>query len=308
MIRAIFAFLVPLVVLGGALVGGWWLLNILRGVDEAHMAALYNAPPPSTAPADDSAIRPAPGPYAWCAKYDPQQTVAARIAPPRGYARMVQEDKSSFPYWLRNLPTRPASPADPRHVLDIDFGDAKIAQPVHNILRLRDEYRYYVRRFSALKFKLPSGDFLDFGLWSEGRRPTIENDKVTWSNPSRATTRDQSYSNFRNYMDLCFKTAGEMSLLGQFDRQPNSRNLQVGQVFYMDGNPGQAVIVVDMVQSERGMRRAFLLAEPTATGLHIVRNTRPADTAIHPWFDVVMGQAVTCPSGKFSPRDLRRFK
>jgi hypothetical protein len=97
----------------------------------------------------------------------------------------------------------------------------------------------------------------------------------------------------------------------EMEKGPLLKNMSIGNVFITAGHPGQAVIVADMVEKHSNGAKAFLLIQGAnpAQDLYVTKNFRPADTGIHPWFDVNIGQGVATPEGyKFTRDDLKKLK
>ena len=262
-----------------------------------------------------SAAAPLPPPYLWLEKYDPAESIAARIPPPAGYQRAAAA-AGSFEGWLRGLPLKKGNPPvrlfDGREkpnqaahwaVLDIDTGTRDLQQCADAIIRLRAEFLYAPAKYGEIHFNFTSGDRADFSRWLAGFTPTVRGSKVAWT-PGRP--RPDTRAAFRAYLDVVFTYAGTASLAKELKPVPDVRQMRARDVFIQGGSPGHVVIVVDMAADPATGRRAFLLAQGymPAQDMHILRN--PASSS-GPWYDLDFGQTLRTPEWTFAAGDLRRF-
>jgi hypothetical protein len=254
--------------------------------------------------------------YPWLQAYKADDSVAARIAPPAGFEREPVVE-GSFAEWLRNLPLKKGRPAvrlyngnlkanQEAHaaVVDIDTGSKDLQQCADAVMRLRAEYLYSRSDFSGIHFNFTSGDAAQFLKWSEGFRPTVNGNRVSWG---KTAPRDNSYASFRAYLNVVFTYAGSASLSKEMVRAASTRDVRAGDVFIEGGFPGHAVIVVDVAREPRTGRRVFLLAQSymPAQDIHILKN--PAGGALAPWYDANMGQTLKTPEWTFRAEHLKRF-
>ena len=255
------------------------------------------------------------GPYPWTAAYDATQSVESRIAPPPGFARLPAPH-GSFARWLRGLPLKPGRP--PVHlydgrlkgnqeahwaVVDIDPGRRDLQQCADAVMRLRAEYLFAGGRAADVAFDFTSGDHAAFARWSDGFRPHVHGNRVTWARDAKASG---SYDTFREYLDTVFNYAGSASLIRQLTKVTDPREIQAGDVFIVGGFPGHAVTVVDVARREKDGRTVFLIAQSymPAQEIHVLRNPQHAE---HPWYDAEIGDALVTPEWTFHRGDLHRF-
>jgi hypothetical protein len=253
-------------------------------------------------------------PYPWLAAYDAKESVKSRIAPPAGFEREAAA-RGSFAEWLRDLPLKKGRPAvrlfDGRlkgnqdahvAVVDIDTGTKDLQQCADAVMRLRAEYLFAGNAVAAIHFAFTSGDIAYFEKWAEGFRPSVNGKRVTWAKTAKT---DDSYANFRAYLETVFQFAGTASL-GQELQKRDVRDLRAGDVFVDGGYPGHAVIVIDTAKNPKTGRRVFLLAQSymPAQDIHIVRN--PAG-ALSPWYDADIGSELKTPEWTFRPEHLRQL-
>ncbi len=252
--------------------------------------------------------------YTWKKDYDLEQSLANQIPIPTGFNRIKQKE-DSFGAWLRYLPLKNGKPNvklfngeekayQGAHfaVVDMDVGKRDLQQCADAIMRVKAEYHFSKNEYDQIHFNFTSGDRVAFDDWMKGRKPSIKNKKVVFSNPSGAV--DASYANFKKYLVMVFSYAGTASLSKEL--QPiKLSSMQIGDLFIKGGFPGHAILVVDMVENKKGEKR-FLLAQSymPAQEFHILKNPEhPND----PWYDLNFSGDLNTPEWSFTSNDLMRF-
>jgi hypothetical protein len=261
----------------------------------------------------------APMVYAWMKSrvHSATETLAVRIAPPAGFERKPVPN-GSFAQWLRNLPLKTGRPdvhlydGRPKAnqgvhaaVVDIDTGNKDLQQCADAVIRLRAEYLYSRGEMTRLHFNFTSGDAAYFARWSEGFRPAVQGNRVTWQ---KSASPDDSYRSFRTYLNMVFVYAGTASLERELQKVHDTRDVRAGDVFIQPGYPGHAVLVVDVAEDSHTGRRVFLLAQSymPAQDIHILRN--PAGGPLGAWYDSDFGPTLKTPEWTFAAGHLRRFE
>lgn len=257
------------------------------------------------------------GEYAWLNTTAPNNALAARIPPPLGYER-VPTPPSSFQAWLRHLPLKPGKPdvylynGQPKRtqnihaaVVDIDVGKRDLQQCADAVMRLRAEYLYSAGQYDAIRFNFSSGDRFAFSRWSQGYRPRIGGNRVTWQ---KGKAPGLSHASFRNYLDVVFTYAGSASLARELQPVKDVGDMQIGDVFIQGGFPGHAVLVVDMAQNPLNGKKVFLLAQSymPAQDIHILRN--PENWFDNAWYEADFGEKLRTPEWTFAKNALKRFR
>lgn len=243
-------------------------------------------------------------------------TLEERIATPDGYERIAAAD-GSFAAWLRELPLRPGRPdvrlfdgslkrnQTAHHaVFDFDVGSRDLQQCADAVIRLRAEYLFSRRSETEcedISFHFTSGDAARWSDWRRGVRPRVSGHRVSWNQTASA---DDSYANFRRYLDTVFTYAGTHSLARELEPVSDPARVEPGDVFIQGGFPGHAVLVVDVAEDDRG-HRMFLLAQSymPAQDIHLLRN--PASRS--PWYEARGAGELQTPEWLFDVTDLRRF-
>lgn len=284
--------------------------------------ACRQSPAPPLVPAPDliapittSIATPTPH-YAWLARYDAAQTLAARIQPPAGYERVATES-GSFAEWLRYLPLKAGKPdvllwnGQPKHnqsahaaVLQIDVGDKDLQQCADAVMRLRAEYLWSAKRYSDIQFRFTSGHNAPYTQWKQGYRPLISGNKVSWVKKAHPNS---DYANFKQYLQQIFTYCGTSSLSKELHAVPNPTQIEAGDVWIRGGFPGHAVVVLDVAQDPNSGEKRFLLAQSymPAQEIHLLNN--PNNPAISPWYDTNFGNTLHTPEWDFDRQQLKRF-
>lgn len=254
--------------------------------------------------------------YTWLTGYDRSQSLCERFAPPTGFSR-VKVDDGSFGDWLRHLPLKPSGSDVHLYsgklkgrqdvhaaVIDMDAGDKDLQQCADAVMRLRGEYLYSVKNYEALHFNYTSGDLIGFKKWSEGYRPVVNGNKVSWVQRSQPGTGRET---FRAYMDNIFTYSGTISLKKEMTPVSDVKSIEPGDVFVLAGSPGHAMIVLDVAENPETKERMFMLAQSymPAQEMHIVKNFN--DDKLNPWYSASFSGDLDTPEWTFGKNDLRRF-
>lgn len=255
-------------------------------------------------------------PYLWRTQHTDGGSAVHRIPVPTGYVR-VNPSPDQFAHWLQHLPLkRKHSPVylyngkrkgnQNAHfaVYDIDVGPRDLQQCADAVMRLRAEYLYAMKRFEDIRFNFTSGDTCAFSQWSQGFRPIVKKNRVTWKQSGK---RGRTYAIFKSYLNTVFMYAGTYSLKQEM-APVKLHEMAVGDVFVQGGFPGHAVIVVDMAVHEQTGKRLFLIAQSymPAQDIHILKN--PTRENLSPWYPLDFTGKLVTPEWVFQSTDLRRFR
>lgn len=253
--------------------------------------------------------------YPWLESPSPADSLERRIPAPTGFER-APLTAGGFGEWLRGLPLKKGRPPVYLHdgrtkrnqdahwaVVDIDTGEKDLQQCADAVMRLRAEYLFGAGRLDEISFRFTSGDPAPLAKWSEGHRPVVRGNRVSWK---RSSPPDATYGSFRRYLDTVFTYAGSASLARELSAAGDPRDVEAGDVFIQGGFPGHAVLVVDVAVNPRTNARRFLLAQSymPAQDIHILRNPAHED---NPWYDGVLGDTLVTPEWTFRRGDRRRF-
>lgn len=253
--------------------------------------------------------------YAWTNNYDDAQAIVNQMASPRGFER-TEIELGSFGDWLRFLPLR-AAPAPVllyngnlkgnqnahKRVIEIDIGTSDLQQCADALMRLKSEYHYSNGDFAQIHFNYTSGHKVSFDDWRRGKMPIVNGNNVSFTRKGLNT--DNSYVNFKKYLNQIFTYAGTASLSKEM-KAIDLKDMQIGDVFIQGGHPGHAVIVVDMAVNSAG-QKLFLIAQSymPAQSIHILKN--PNETNLNGWYRVGDWDILETPEWSFKSTDLKRF-
>ncbi|PKF74478.1 DUF4846 domain-containing protein [Chryseobacterium sp. PMSZPI] len=245
-----------------------------------------------------------------------KNTIKKRFSPPKNY-EWVDEKPDSFGYFIENFKLKPygspilkydGTPISTQHlheaVFDIDTGNKDLQQCADAIIRLRAEYLYKVKRFDEIKFHFTSGDLISWNDYKNGTRALVSGSSVNFR---KTATFDNSYQNFRNYLDLIFNYAGTISLNKETKPITKSPDLKTGDILITPGSPGHVVFIAGVCKNRDG-KRLFLLGEgfTPAQSVHLLSN--PYNKSISPWYDLnINAQETKTARYIFKPTNFRSF-
>ncbi|GBF27578.1 hypothetical protein MnTg02_02632 [bacterium MnTg02] len=123
--------------------------------------------------------------YSWSLTAPKYESLASRIAPPKGFYRDPVQP-GSFAHWLRYLPLKAGGTRVRYHngglkfnqlvhyaVVDIDVGKRNLQQCADAVIRLRSEFLYAKGMLDEIAYNFTSGDRVAFSRWSQGWRPRV---------------------------------------------------------------------------------------------------------------------------------------
>jgi hypothetical protein len=252
--------------------------------------------------------------YAWKGNYDINTALINRFALPEGYKR-VKYANFEYADWLRHLPLKAKGSKVKYYnggtknnevheaVLDVDVGTRDLQQCADAVMRLQAEYHYSKKDYSNIHFNYTSGDKVSFDDWRYGKKPKVAGNKVAFT--AKSSTANNSYSNFKKYMNSIFNYAGTASLEKEL-KTINLTDISPGDVFIQGGFPGHAVIVVDVAENAE-KKKIFMLAQSymPAQDIHILKNLK--QDSLSPWYSTDFGNTLVTPEWTFDVKNLRRF-
>lgn len=247
--------------------------------------------------------------------YD-KATIRTRFAPPKGYT-WIEEEPGSFGEFLVNFPLYPENfpirdyrqiPIQKQNnhaaVLKIDVGEKDLQQCADAWMRLYAEYLWTKKEYSKIEFEFTSEQKLSWNQYKSGIRTTEVGDRVKFHKSAKP---DDSYANFRNYLNLVFNYAGTISLDRESVPVLKNKDIRTGDFLIKPGSPGHSVFIVGRAKNASG-RMIFLLAESfmPAQDIHIIKN--PVNPLISPWYALDVKAPVTRTSRYlFKPTSIKRF-
>lgn len=252
--------------------------------------------------------------YPWLTR-TPVATVGDSFAPPEGFVR-ARVEAGSFGAWLRALPLKPTADValyDGRPVtdhgtaaavIDIDVGRSDLQQCADAVMRLRAEYLYSQRLTDLIGFELTSGERYGFESYAEGLTPVAAAAGLAWR---QERPRGRGHADLRRWLDIVYGLASTRTLARELRPVARLDEAAIGDVFIRPGNPGHAVIIVDLAVDPANGRRLAILAQSSmpARDMHVLRNT--LDPRLGPWFPLAESRPLITPGRVFAPSELKRF-
>jgi len=244
------------------------------------------------------------------------KTIKERFNTPNNFIR-VEAKQGSFAEYLRNIPVKQDGEVVRYYngdikknqkscaaVIDLDVGKKDLQQCADAVMRLRGEYLYENHKFDSINFNLTNGFKMEYLKWIEGYRVKVDGNKTEWVKKAK---ENDSYENFREFMEFVFIYAGTMSLSNELE-SINAKNIEIGDVIIEGGHPGHAVIVVDKCFNENSNKELYLLAQSymPAQNIHVLTNLNNLEIA--PWYDLENKKIIKTPEWEFDNEDIKRFK
>ena len=245
-----------------------------------------------------------------------KNTIKERFTAPKKYS-WVKENPDSFGFFIENFKlkkygspilkydgTEIATQNLHEAIFDIDTGTKDLQQCADAVIRLRAEYLFKTKKFGEIKFHFTSGDLMKWNDYKNGTRAFVNGNSVSFR---KTENLDDSYQNFRNYLDLIYTYAGTISLNKETFPVTDNKNLKSGDVLITAGSPGHVVFIAGVSKNAEG-KKLYLLAEgfTPAQSIHVLKN--PFDPKISPWYELdVNSEQTKTARYLFKPTNLRSF-
>ena len=243
-------------------------------------------------------------------------TIKSRFLPPKDF-HWVEEKPESFGYFIENFELETygspilkydGSPIATQNlheaIFKIDVGTKDLQQCADAVMRLRAEFLWKEKRFDEIAFHFTSGDLVKWIDYKKGVRPIINGSTVSFAQSAK---ENDSYENFRNYLDLIFNYAGTISLTKETKAVKSNSDLKSGDILITPGSPGHVVFIAGVTENKKGEKR-YLLGEgfTPAQSIHILKN--PFDKGMSPWYNLDIDSEQTKTARyHFSPTNFRTF-
>lgn len=111
-----------------------------------------------------------------------------------------------------------------------------------------------MKKFNEIKFHFTSGNLLSWNDYKNGTRAFVNGNTVSFRKTADA---DDSYHNFRNYLDLIFNYAGTISLHKETKPVNKNSDLKTGDVLITPGSPRHVVFIAGVCKNKDG-KKLFL--------------------------------------------------
>ncbi|MDP4798208.1 MAG: DUF4846 domain-containing protein, partial [Crocinitomicaceae bacterium] len=171
------------------------------------------------------------------------------------------------------------------------------------VMRLRAEYLWSQKKYSAIHFNFTNGFRANYSEWMKGKRISVNGNSVSWvqNKPASNTSTD-----LWAYMEVIFNYAGTLSLSKELNTVA-LKDMQIGDVFILGGSPGHAVIVVDKATNTKTGKQVFILAQSYMPAQEIQVLINPNDEVNSPWYSLDFGEILETPEWDFKATQLMRF-
>lgn len=243
------------------------------------------------------------------------KTIESRFLLPEGFER-TPADKNSFAHYLRSLELKPDGSKVKYYngdekiknvydaVIDLPIGNKDLHQCADAVMRLRADYLYSQKQYEKIHFNLTNGFNCEYKKWMEGQRVSVKGNITSWYDTGKPSNDEKT---FWKYLEFVFSYAGSLSLSKELIKA-DIKDLRPGDVFIRGGNPGHAVIVVDMAENKKTGKKIFLIAQSymPAQETQILKNLN--DNKLSPWYSADFGEELQTPEWDFSKSELMRFK
>lgn len=243
-------------------------------------------------------------------------TVNSRIKSPKGFTRIVP-NRATFSNYIHNYKLKPSGSPIINYdgtsyfyqsghigVLEVPVPSNGLQQCADALIRLRAEYLWDANRKEEIGFKFTSGHYCSWLKYSQGYRPAINGNKVTFN---KTAAPSSSKDSFYNYLNLIYTYAGTYSLAEELVEIDNIDEIQIGDLFIYPGFPGHVMMIASIAQNENGKRLfTFLQGNTPAQSVHMIKNA--TDTSISPWYDLDGKSSLETPLYTFDSFKFVRFK
>ena len=241
-------------------------------------------------------------------------TVKTRFSAPENY-EWIEEKPNSFGEFLVNFPLKKygaqihrfdgnpiATQSLHEAIYDIDTGEKDLQQCADSVIRLYAEYLWKQDRKDEIAFHFTNGDLVKWTDYRDGNRAFVMGNSVDYR---KTASYDNSYQNFRNYLDLIYNYAGTISLTAETKAVNSTKNLKTGDILITPGSPGHVVFIAGSCENKNG-EKLFLLSEgfTPAQSIHLLKN--PFEENISPWYQLdVNSEKINTARFSFSPVHFR---
>ncbi len=245
-----------------------------------------------------------------------ENTIRTRFLTPNGFV-WVKENPDSFGAFIENFPlkkygspilkydnTEIATQHLHEAVFDLDTGTKDLQQCADSVIRLYAEYLFKTKKFGDIKFHFTNGDMVSWNDYKNGIRAFVNGNTVRFQ---KTEAFDDSYENFRNYLDLIFNYAGTISQNKETFPITKNEDLKTGDILITPGSPGHVVFIAGVCKNNEG-KKLYLLGEgfTPAQSIHIMKN--PFNPKISPWYELDVNNSKTKTARYyFEPTNFRRL-
>ena len=240
-------------------------------------------------------------------------TLKERLLLPKGFTREITNE-NTWQHFIQNQALEKyGSPilrydgtriSDQIHhvgTLKYDVGEKDLQQCADALIRLRAEYLFGQKRYSEIGFNFTSGDHFSWKSYTEGIRPLINGNSVKFIKRAPENMLN-SYSDFRQYLDIIYNYAGTISLSKELKDGQSNTELNIGDLIITPGSPGHTVMIADKISKGKDKRYALIEGFTPAQTIHILSVNG------NPWFNIKPEAIIETPRYTFQNAVIKRFE
>lgn len=246
-----------------------------------------------------------------------ENSVKKRFLPPENFS-WVEEKPHSFGEFLLNFPLEnygaeilkfDGNPIATQNlheaVYKIDIGEKDLQQCADSVIRLYAEFLWKQNRKEEIAFHFTSGDLVKWSSYRDGFRAFVNGNSVSFR---KTENNDDSYQNFKKYLELIYNYAGTISLSKETKPVTKTENLKTGDILIVPGSPGHVVFIAGVCENKNG-EKLYLLSEgfTPAQSIHLLKN--PYNEEISPWYQLdVNAEQTSTARFTFNPNHFRSLE
>lgn len=189
-------------------------------------------------------------------------------------------------------------------VLKVDIGGKDLHQCADAIMLLKAEYLYKNKRYNEISFHFVNEFEAKYINWVQGYKIKVNNNETTWYKQGEY---DDSYENFRKYMNMVFVYSGTISL-DKESQEVDINDMKIGDIFIVGGSPGHAVIVMDVAENKETGEKVFMLAQSYMPAQETQILINPNDKKLSPWYSLQFEDKLKTPEWNFEKTNLKSIK
>lgn len=250
--------------------------------------------------------------------YHSNTTLFSRFPVPENFEQ-EKHSSTSMGEWLLGLPL--LADGTPVHlytgelkgyqgahaaVINLDVSADDLQQGIYAVIRLRAEYLFATQQYDKIVFPTSDSLDLDYLQYLKGKRIIIQGNKTSVNYYGKKYADASDHAVFMLFMNDVFRYA-EASVMNHQMKSVVPDSIQAGDVFLHVGNPGHAVLVVDVAKNPKTGEQIFMLAQSyrPAQQMHILKND--FNKTLSPWYALHSKSKLITPEYVFDWDELKRF-
>lgn len=187
-------------------------------------------------------------------------------------------------------------------IINYDVGDRDLQQCADALIRMRTEYLFESKNYSAIGFHFTGGGYYKWTDYCNGIRPLIKNNHIQFLKIGN-NAAEASHTDLRKYLDIVYDFANTVSLSAELIP---ANKLETGTVIIYPGYPGHCCMIINTgIKAPKDT--VYTLAEGymPAQSIYILAN--PYEPGISPWYHLQKG-IISTATTEFRSYYLRKFE